>query len=135
MAPLLHEKALDARLVACYDETVSEKPEKDLERSLTVSNFYRGVVAALFGLIPRSPVGVSATAFNLDARETIMSGEICKLCGEFVPKGEKLLHREIEALMLAHIREKHPEWQEADGICPKCYDALKRLIAEVDNLV
>ncbi len=63
-----------------------------------------------------------------------MSGEICKLCGEFIPKGEKLFHREIEALMLAYIREKHPEWQEADGICPKCYDALKLMIAEVDKL-
>ena len=63
-----------------------------------------------------------------------MSGEICKLCGESVPTEQKLLHREIEALMLAQIREKHPEWQEADGICPKCYDALKRLIVKVDKL-
>ncbi len=63
-----------------------------------------------------------------------MPGVICKLCGESVPKGQKLLHREIEALMLAYIRDKHPEWQEGDGICPMCYDALKLMIAEVDKL-
>ena len=63
-----------------------------------------------------------------------MADEICKLCGMPVSKEEKVLHREIEALMLGHIRKKHPEWQESDGMCPKCYEALKAMVAEADKL-
>ena len=51
-----------------------------------MSNFYRGVVAGLFGLFPLSPIGVSATAVQLDARETNQSSDRLN-----DPKGQPLL--------------------------------------------
>jgi hypothetical protein len=52
----------------------------------------------------------------------------CPLCGETVPEDEILAHagkddaRFRDGLVIARIKQDHPDWVEADGACPKCIE-------------
>ena len=63
-----------------------------------------------------------------------MRESICALCGKSVAKNELRLHREVEAMVLASIREEHPEWQDDEGICEPCYEEIKRRIEDADQV-
>ncbi len=62
-------------------------------------------------------------------RRTSKQGEFqCPLCSETVSVGELRAHAALDdqrfraGLVIARIKEDHPEWMEADGACPKCLE-------------
>ncbi len=59
----------------------------------------------------------------------------CPVCGEIVPVGELRAHaatdnqRFQDGLVIARIKQDHPEWVEADGACPKCIQYYHQRVA------
>lgn len=50
---------------------------------------------------------------------------MCDICGEKIMgnSGEYIDHTEGHIMEI--IKNKHPDWQEKDGMCKKCYDYYK----------
>jgi hypothetical protein len=59
----------------------------------------------------------------------------CPICGEIVPFGEMRAHaatdnrRFQDGLVIARIKQDHPEWVETDGACPKCLKFYRERVA------
>ena len=47
---------------------------------------------------------------------------ICPICGDRVRPEIRGLHALAERWVIEQIKKRHPEWVEADGLCPKCLD-------------
>jgi predicted RNA-binding Zn-ribbon protein involved in translation (DUF1610 family) len=64
----------------------------------------------------------------------------CPLCGEAISAGELRAHaakddqRFKHGLMIARIKQDHPEWVEADGACPKCVEYYRQLVATSEKI-
>jgi len=60
----------------------------------------------------------------------------CPLCGEIVPVGEVRKHaaeddvRFRDGMVIARIKQDHPEWVESDGACPKCVEFYQKLVEQ-----
>jgi len=50
---------------------------------------------------------------------------ICPTCGKNLPRELKIIVPHTEEHVINVIKEKHPSWKEADGVCRKCYELLK----------
>jgi hypothetical protein len=59
----------------------------------------------------------------------------CPICGETVLFGEMRAHaaadnrRFQDGLVIARIKQDHPEWVEADDACPKCIEYYRQTVA------
>lgn len=54
----------------------------------------------------------------------------CPICGDLVEEELLCLHFERERWLVRRIKEKHPEWVEEDGACPRCLKAFKLMRLE-----
>ncbi|MBI3990388.1 MAG: hypothetical protein HY347_12330 [candidate division NC10 bacterium] len=54
----------------------------------------------------------------------------CPICGDLVNEELMYLHFERERWLVRRILEKHPEWVESDGACPKCIEAFRTMDSE-----
>jgi|SRR5882724_4120842 len=68
-------------------------------------------------------------------RRALKKGEYqCPLCSEIVPVGELRAHavaddqRFLDGLVIARIKQDHPEWVETDGACPKCVEHYRQTV-------
>ena len=58
----------------------------------------------------------------------------CPLCGENVKPGELRAHAALdderfrEGLVIARIKEDHPDWVEADGACERCIEYYRQTV-------
>lgn len=64
--------------------------------------------------------------------------QTCPLCGERVDRLVYSFHRASEDQIIRKIRERHPDWSEKDGACPRCVDHYhveilneKRILPEI----
>lgn len=48
--------------------------------------------------------------------------DICPICGESLHWEVADLHARCEQWTIEQIKKDHPEWVEADGLCPKCVE-------------
>ena len=53
--------------------------------------------------------------------------QICPICGDSVPLEMVDFHAECEQWTIDQIKKEHPEWVEADGLCPKCLEYYMKL--------
>ena|SRR5437867_3413100 len=65
----------------------------------------------------------------------------CPICGETVKAGEIRAHaarddeRFREGLVIARIKQDHPEWVEADGACERCLDHYRQMVAHTRSRI
>ena len=52
---------------------------------------------------------------------------VCPICGDSVPPEVADLHALCEQWTIDQIKKDHPEWVEADGLCPKCLEYYLKL--------
>ena len=71
--------------------------------------------------------------FKSERVESVPSGTYrCPLCGENVKAGEIRAHAVLdderfrEGLVIARIKQDHPEWVEADGACGQCLEFYRQ---------
>ena len=50
----------------------------------------------------------------------------CSTCGENVGKELVTFIDHTEGHIIDVIKAKHPEWQQADGLCKKCEDYFRQ---------
>jgi len=70
-----------------------------------------------------------------DKSKTPKPGEFkCPLCSEIVPMKELRSHaasddqRFKDGMLIARIKQDHPEWVEADGACPQCIEYYRKAL-------
>ena len=51
---------------------------------------------------------------------------ICPTCGESMPRDIEHVVFHTENHIVDVIKKDHPDWEEANGLCKKCYDHYKR---------
>jgi hypothetical protein len=73
--------------------------------------------------------------FSGKRRHALKQNEFkCPLCGEIVPFGEMRAHAAADnrhfqdGLVIARIKQDHPQWVEADGACPKCMEYYRQTV-------
>ncbi len=49
----------------------------------------------------------------------------CPLCGEGIPADRLESHLSLEGDLIELVKQEHPEWVEADGLCPKCIEHIR----------
>lgn len=52
---------------------------------------------------------------------------ICPTCGQEIERDLLLFLDHTQGHIISYIKEKHPEWIEKDGICPKCHEYYKKM--------
>ena len=52
---------------------------------------------------------------------------LCSLCGEKHADLEKFIDH-TDAHIVEVIKQKHPDWAQEDGICPKCLEYYRKQI-------
>ena len=63
-----------------------------------------------------------------------MNKDECPLCGETVARESKLLHLQLDRWLLKLVRKAHPNWSQADGACPKCWEEIRKLKKEAKGI-
>ena len=53
--------------------------------------------------------------------------DVCPICGESLHPEVADLHALCEQWTIDQIKKDHPEWVEADGLCPKCLEFYMKL--------
>ena len=51
----------------------------------------------------------------------------CPVCGERMHPETADLHALAEGWVIEQIRTEHPEWVQADGLCPRCLEHDRKL--------
>ena len=59
---------------------------------------------------------------NRKIQQSEQRPDICPLCGESLHPEIADLHVLCETWTIEQIKKDHPEWVEADGLCPKCLE-------------
>lgn len=49
----------------------------------------------------------------------------CEVCGEKIEGDMNVYIDHTERHIVDLIKSKHPDWENKDGLCPKCYDYYK----------
>ena len=63
-------------------------------------------------------------------RKSQQSGQrpnVCPICGEYIHSEAADLLALCEQWTIDQIKKDHPEWVQADGICPKCLEYYMKL--------
>ena len=73
--------------------------------------------------------------FKREGTESLPRGTYrCPLCSENVNAGEIRSHAALddqrfrEGLVIARIKQDHPEWVEADGACEQCLEYYRQTV-------
>ena len=74
--------------------------------------------------------------FKRTAGRELKNGEHqCPICSEIVPTSQLLSHATLDdqrfgpGLVIARIKQDHPDWIETDGACPKCVEFYRNTVA------
>lgn len=50
----------------------------------------------------------------------------CSVCGETIKEGMEVFLTHTDKHVVDIIKEKHPQWVDADGVCHKCVEYYKK---------
>lgn len=56
----------------------------------------------------------------------------CPTCDQFLNPTTDFFHRELERQIIELIRMDHPDWEVKDGVCLRCVEEYRSIIASTD---
>ncbi len=54
----------------------------------------------------------------------------CPICGHQIKRHQLRMHMTAEKWVLDKIQQHHPEWEESDGICTRCWEYYRNLVPQ-----